>query len=155
MADNLPVLHFIQGDSRFVGFDARGSVRLGGQAWATLGIGRVDATLTTTNEPLPRIPPLRGTLSLDVPYGRFTLSPQVTFAGRQGNVFRDETGTDGYSVVNLRASYVWPRQHTAHVLTFTGYNLTNALYRNHTSFIKDLAPEIGRGVRVGYSVRFF
>ena len=155
VADNLPVLHFIQGDSRFVGFDARGSVRLGGQAWATLGIGRVDATLTTTNEPLPRIPPLRGTLSLDVPYGRFTLSPQVTFAARQGNVFRDETGTEGYSVVNLRASYVWPRQHTAHVLTFTGYNLTNALYRNHTSFIKDLAPEIGRGVRVGYSVRFF
>ena len=155
VADNLPVLDFTQGDSRFVGFDARGSVRLGGQAWATLGIGLVDATLTSTNEPLPRIPPLRGTLSLDIPYGGFTLSPQLTFAARQDDVFRDEIGTDGYSVVNLRASYVWPRQHTAHILTFTGYNLTNSLYRNHTSFIKDLAPEIGRGVRVGYSVRFF
>ena len=45
---------------------------------------------------------------------------------------------------------------TAHSITvLTGYNLTNALYRNHTSFIKDLAPEIGRGVRVNYSVRFF
>ena len=91
---------------------------------------------------------MRGTLSLDVPYGGFTLSPQLTFAGRQDDVFRDETETDGFSVVNLRASYVWPRQHTAHILSFTGYNLTNALYRNHTSFIKDLAPEIGRGVRV-------
>ncbi len=155
VADNLPVLDFIQGDSRFVGFDARSSVRLGGNAWATLGIGYVDATLTTTGEPLPRIPPLRGTLSLDIPYGGFTLSPQLEFAGQQADVFRDETETDGYSVVNLRASYVWPRQHTAHILSFTGYNLTNALYRNHTSFIKDLAPEIGRGVRVNYSVRFF
>jgi iron complex outermembrane receptor protein len=29
------------------------------------------------------------------------------------------------------------------------------LYRNHVSFIKDLAPEIGRGVRFGYAVKFF
>ena len=151
----LPVLDFIQGDSRFVGVDARSSVRLGGNAWATLGIGYVDATLTTTGEPLPRIPPLRGTVSLDVPYGGFTFSPQLEFAGRQADVFRDETETNGYSVVNLRASYVWPRQHAAHILSFTGYNLTNELYRNHTSFIKDLAPEMGRGVRVNYSVRFF
>ena len=155
MEDGLPVLDFIQGDSRFAGFDARGSVRLGGSAWATLGIGYVDATLTSTGEPLPRIPPLRGTLSLDVPYGGFTFGPQLAFAGRQADLFRGETETDGYSIVNLRASYVWPRQHAAHVLSFTGYNLTNALYRNHTSFIKDLAPEMGRGVRVNYSVRFF
>ena len=153
--DTLPVLDFIQGDSRVAGFDARSSVRLGGNAWATLGIGYVDATLTTTGEPLPRIPPLRGTLSLDIPYGGFTLSPELEFAGQQADVFRDETETDGYSVVNLRASYVWPRQHAAHILSFTGYNLTDALYRNHTSFIKDLAPEMGRGVRVNYSVRFF
>ena len=155
MEDTLPVLDFIQGDSRVAGFDARSSVRLGGNAWATLGIGYVDATLTTTGEPLPRIPPLRGTLSLDIPYGGFTLSPELEFAGQQADVFRDETETDGYSVVNLRASYVWPRQHAAHILSFTGYNLTDALYRNHTSFIKDLAPEMGRGVRVNYSVRFF
>ena len=153
--DTLPVLDFIQGDSRFAGFDAKSSVRLGGNAWATLGVGYVDATLTTTGEPLPRIPPLRGTLSLDIPYGGFTLSPELEFAGQQADVFRDETKTDGYSVVNLRASYVWPRQHMAHLLSFTGYNLTDALYRNHTSFIKDLAPEMGRGVKVNYSVRFF
>ena len=155
VVDNLPVLDFIHGDSRFVGFDATGSVRVGGQAWATLGVGFVEATLTSTHEPLPRIPPLRGTLSLDLPYGGFTLSPQLMVTARQDDVFRDETETDGSSVVNLRASYVWPRQHMAHILTFTGYNLTNALSRNHTSFIKDLAPEIGRGVRIGYSMRFF
>ena len=150
IVDNLRVLDIRQGDSRFVGFDARGSFWLGGQVWATLGVGYVDATLTATNEPLPRIPPLRGTLSLDVPFGGLTISPELMFAGRQDRVFRGETETRGYSVVNLDASYVWPRQHVAHVLSFTGYNLTNALFRNHTSFIKDLAPEMGRGVKVGY-----
>ena len=155
VVDNLRVLDFRQGDSRFVGFDARGSFWLGGQIWATLGLGYVNATLTTTGEPLPRIPPLRGTLSLDVPFGGLTVSPELLFAGRQDRVFRSETETGGYSVINLDASYIWPRQHVAHVLSFTGYNLANALYRNHTSFIKDLAPEMGRGVRVGYSLRFF
>ena len=153
--DGLAVLDFHQGDSRFVGWDASGSVRLGNRAWTTLGVGRVDARLTANDEPLPRIPPLRATWSLDLPWRGFTVSPELEFAATQDRVFHGETETDGYSVVNLRASYVWPLQHAAHVLTFTGYNLTNALYRNHTSFIKDLAPEMGRGFRVGYSVRFF
>ena len=155
VVNNLRVLDIIQDDSRFVGFDARGSVRLGGQAWASLGIGYVNATLTSTNEAVPRIPPLRATLSVDIPYAAFTVSPELMFAARQGRVFRDETTTPGYAVLNLDASYIWPRQHMAHVLSLTGYNLTNALFRNHMSFIKDLAPEIGRGVKVGYSLRFF
>ena len=33
-------------------------------------------------------------------------------------------------------------------------NVTNALYRNHASFIKDRVHEIGRGIRVSYAVRF-
>ena len=153
--DNLPVFNFLQSDSRFVGMDARGSFRLAGQAWATLGLGYVDAKLTAADEALPRIPPLRGTLSLDIPYRGFTVSPELIFAAKQDNVYRGETETDGYVVADLRASHVWPRQHTAHILTFTAYNLTNVLYRNHTSFIKDLAPEMGRGFKVGYSVRLF
>ena len=154
VADNLPVFNILQGDSRFRGFDARGSTRLAGRTWLTLGLGYVDARLTTTGEALPRIPPLRGTVDLDIPYGGFTLTPQLEFAARQADVFRGETETGRYSVVNVRASYVWPRQDTAHVLSFTGYNLTNELYRNHTSYIKDLAPEMGRGVRASYAVRF-
>ena len=153
--DRLRVAGFLQGDGRFAGFDARGSVRLGPQVWANLGLGFVDAELTSTNEALPRIPPLRGSVSVDFPYRGFSFTPELLFAGKQDSVFRGETETDGYAVVNVKTSYVWPRQHMAHILTVSAFNLTNTLYRNHTSFIKDLAPEIGRGVRVGYSMRFF
>ncbi len=155
IVDGLRVANFLQGDGRFTGFDAKASVRLGTHVWANIGIGLVNAELTTTGESLPRIPPLRGQLSLDLPFRGFTLTPEWNFAARQDRVFRDETDTDGYSVLNVRASYVWPTRHIAHILSVSAYNLTNELYRNHTSFIKDLAPEIGRGVKVGYSLRFF
>lgn len=153
--DGLSVAGTLQGDSRFIGFDAKGSVRLGEQVWLNLGLGLVDAELTTTNEALPRIPPLRGQLSVDVPYRGFTITPEWIFSSKQDRVFREETETDGSWALNVRASYVWPRQHIVHIVSVAGYNLTNELYRNHTSFIKDLAPEIGRGVKVGYSLRFF
>jgi len=153
--DGLLVAPFLQGNSRFVGFEVEASVQVADAIWVNLGLGMVNARLTETNEPLPRIPPLRGRVSVDIPYQRFTISPEWTFAARQDRVFRNETQTNGASVFHLKTSYVWPTQHVAHILSVTGYNLTNALYRSHTSFIKDLTPEIGRGVKLAYSMRFF
>lgn len=155
MKDQLRVAKFLQDDSRFVGLDAEASVRLGARVWANLGIGLVNAELTRTNQALPRIPPMRGQLSFDLPYRNATVTPEWIVAAKQRRVSTNETTTDGYSLVNLKATYVWPRQHLAHVLSVSGYNLTNERYRHHTSFIKDLAAEIGRGVKVTYSVRFF
>ena len=151
----LQVGKFLQSDGRFMGFDAKGSLRVGPQAWVNVGLGRVAAELIRTNEALPRIPPFQGSVSVDLSYRGVTVTPELVFASKQDRLFRDETATDGYTVFNLRGSYVWPTQHLAHVLSVSAFNLTNTLYRNHTSFIKDLAPEIGRGVRMGYSLRFF
>ena len=153
--DGLLVAPFLQANSRFVGFEATASVQLADMVWVNLGLGMVDAELRDTNEPLPRIPPLRGQMSVDIPYRGFTISPEWTVAAAQDQVFRNETETAGYSVFNLKASYVWPMRHMVHILSVTGYNLTDELYRSHTSFIKDLAPEIGRGVKLAYSIRFF
>ena len=154
-AHDLQVGEFLQRDGRFIGFDAKGSVRVGSQVWANVTLGRVAAELTASKEPLPRIPPFHGTISVDLPYRNVTITPELVFALTQDRLFRGETLTDGYSVFNLRGSYVWPTQHMAHVLSVSAFNLTNELYRNHTSFIKNLAPEIGRGAKIGYSLRFF
>ena len=35
------------------------------------------------------------------------------------------------------------------------FNAGDRLYRNHVSLIKAYAPEIGRGLRFTYTVRFF
>jgi iron complex outermembrane recepter protein len=57
--------------------------------------------------------------------------------------------------VNLIASYIIPTRHTANVFSINAFNLNNKLYYNHISFIKDISPEIGRGIRFSYTLRFF
>ena len=153
--DGLPVRFWTQANSRFVGFDGDTSIRLGGNITAGLGIGMVNAKLTATNEDLPRIPPVRGTLRLTVPYRGFRVSPELVLTAKQDRVYQDEAVTDGHSVFNLLASWVVPTATRSHLLTATVYNMTNALYRNHTSFIREFAPSMGRGVKVGYTIRFF
>jgi iron complex outermembrane receptor protein len=81
--------------------------------------------------------------------------PEAVFAADQDKTFPLETRTAGYGIVNVAASYTISRQHQAHIFSVNAYNLTDKLYRNHVSFIKDLVPEIGRGIRFGYTLRFF
>jgi iron complex outermembrane receptor protein len=153
--EGLRVAEFRQGDSRFAGFDASGSFQLHNRVWLNVGLGYVNAKLTDLDQALPRIPPFKGRVRLDFPYAGFTVTPEWLWAARQDRVFIGETETAGSSVVNVKASHVWAQAHAAHILSVTAYNLTDELYRNHTSFIKDLAPEIGRGVKVTYAVRYF
>ena len=82
------------------------------------------------------------------------MQPEVVFVNRQVRVFDHETPTAGYALLNVNASYTFMTDRVAHVLTISGYNLGDAFYRNHLSFIKDIAPEIGRNVRLTYSLRF-
>lgn len=106
--------------------------------------------------PLPRIPPVRARVGLEFLAAGFRVEPEAIFADQQDHVFPNETRTAGYGIFNLRASYTLAqRDHFAHVFTVNAFNLTDKLYRNHLSFIKEFAPEVGRGVRVAYTVRFF
>ncbi len=151
----LPVIEFTQRDTRFAGAEANLGLRLRRDVWLNLGMDFVDAQETAFNTPLPRIPPLRGKLGFDWRRGALSVKPEIILASSQQQTFTTESKTPGYSVVNLKASYTIPRQHLAHQFSCNIFNIGDRLYRNHSSFIKDLAPEIGRGVRVTYMVRFF
>ena len=83
------------------------------------------------------------------------VNPEVVMARDQDRLFTGEERTAGYGIVNVLASYTLAQKHAAHIFSVNGFNLGNKLYFNHLSFIKDIAPEIGRGVRVSYTVRFF
>jgi len=151
----LPVVMFQQGNSRFVGGEALLDIRLHPKVWLELAADTVKSKLTDTNTPLPRIPPLRGRVGLDVQHKGFRLRPEAVMARSQDRVFPTETPTAGYTLFQLDTSYVLAGAHTAHVFSVTALNLGNRLYRNHLSFIKERAPEVGRGVRFTYSLRFY
>jgi iron complex outermembrane receptor protein len=53
------------------------------------------------------------------------------------------------------SSYTIATQHVVHMFGVNLFNARDALYRNHLSFIKTIAPEIGRGVRVTYTLNWF
>ena len=155
LVDEFLEIEFTQRNARFTGAEASIGFALHEAFHLNLGMDYVDAKDTDTNTYLPRIPPLRGRIGFDLRKGGFRLSPEFVLANEQSRTFTNETTTPGYSVVNLKAAYTLARQHLAHQFAAEVFNIGDQLYRNHSSFIKDLAPEIGRGVRFTYTVRFF
>ncbi len=153
--DELLKIEYTQRNARYTGAEASLGIELHSALRLNLGMDYVDAKDTDTGTFLPRIPPLRGRIGLDFRKSGFRLAPELVLASEQDRTFTNETTTPEYAVMNLKASYTYPQQHLAHQFSVNVFNVGDQLYRNHSSFIKDLAPEIGRGVRFTYSLRFF
>jgi iron complex outermembrane recepter protein len=144
-----------QSDALYRGTEARLDLGIHQNLWLNLGFDAVRAELRQTDTPLPRIPPLRGRLGFDARYKGLSVRPTLILSNDQERLFPTETRTAGYGVFNLTASYVVTRQHTLHIFGVTAFNLADNLHRNHLSFIKRFAPEIGRGVRFNYTLQVF
>lgn len=155
LVDALREMEYRQGDSRFLGAEISGEYEFGPDIHLSASVSSVRATLSDTGEPLPRIPPVSGRIRLEIPWRDFSFDPEVVLAAPQRRTFRDETDTDGYALLNLGATWFIVRGHATHAITVSGRNLTNTEYRNHTSFLKDFAPEMGRTLTATYTVRFF
>jgi iron complex outermembrane recepter protein len=153
--EGLIVADYDQATARFTGAEAKFETQLHPAVWLNLGMDYVNAELTSDSTPLPRIPPLRGRAGVEIRYKGLLLNPEIIMANHQDRLFPNETGTAGYAVANLSGSYLFAHGHTAHIVSFNFFNLGDTLYRNHLSFIKEFAPEMGRGLRVTYTFRFF
>jgi iron complex outermembrane recepter protein len=155
--DNLPVAAYLQGDSRYTGADVTVDVDINRYLGAFFIGDVVKAKLKDGDVPLPRITPARARVGLDFRYKGLSLRPEGVFVADKDvdDIFPLETPTAGYGLFNVNGSYVIGSDRFAHVFSFGAFNLPNRLYRNHLSFIKDLAPEAGRGIRASYTFRFF
>ncbi len=153
--DGLPVARYEQADATYMGAELNAEMTFSKYLGGFVSLDFVRAQLVDEGLDLPRIPPGRARVGLDIRYKDLSVRPEAIFAADQENIFPLETRTAGYGVFNIAGSYTIGRKHFAHIFTFNAYNLTDRLYRNHVSFIKELVPEIGRGIRFGYTVRFF
>ncbi len=151
--EGLPIVSFTSADARFTGFEAHADAGLTRAVWLVLGCDGVRGELRDGGA-LPRIPPRRLWAGLRLEHGPFHVEGEVKNVGEQNRVYGAETPTDGYTVVNVHASYQLTRHHAVHTVTVRADNVGDELYRNHLSYIKDQAAEPGRSFRLVYGVRF-
>jgi iron complex outermembrane receptor protein len=113
----------------------------------------VRATDRRSGDPLPRISPLRLGLGLDYSLSRFGATLDVTRTFEQDRVADNERATDGYTMVDATLSYHLPTK--LHLDAFVkASNLLDEEAREHTSFLKDIAPLGGRSVLFGLRGEF-
>jgi iron complex outermembrane receptor protein len=153
-AEAFPIIEYVAADSVLQGVEAHSDVQVTPQITVELGLDYVQGTLTADDEPLPRIPPLRFRGGLRYQRNAFQVGGDVSIVAAQDRLFPTETKTDGYELGRLYASYSFGQGAVAHTLTARLENVTNELYRNHLSLIKDLVPEMGRNFKLLYNVKF-
>jgi iron complex outermembrane receptor protein len=114
----------------------------------------VRGTVEDTDEPLPLIPPLQGHVALEYARPSWFARAETHLAAEQDRLGAFETATDGYAVHNLAAGARVTLAGRLHVLTLTAENVTDQVYRNHLSRVKEIMPEAGRGITLTYRVVF-
>ncbi len=156
--EGFPVLQTVQGDASFVGgegsleFDLihRGQHHVLVEAWGDY----VRAELRKTSEALPRIPPLRLGSRLRYNGGTIRADLGLTKVATQDRIAPAEEETEGYSTLDMSVGYRLFAGEITHDFIIRGSNLTDQEARNHTSFLKELAPLPGREIRFMYRVYF-
>jgi iron complex outermembrane receptor protein len=149
-----PIIEYVAADSILQGIEAHSDFQLTSQLLLELGLDYVRGTLKDSDEPLPRIPPLRFRGGFRYQRDAFQAGGEVRVAAKQDRLFSTETETDGYQLLRLFAAYTFGGADVAHTITARLDNATNELYRNHLSLIKDLVPEMGRNFKLLYNVKF-
>jgi len=153
--DSLPIYRFTQQGANFVGFELEGSYRVwrDGERSLSLEAGADWVRGKTDAGPPPRIPPysISGRIVFDSP--RFEAHVETRRVGAQRRVADYELPTDGYTQVNARVAFT-PVAGKALKLFVEGRNLTDTVAREHTSFLKDIAPLPGRNIRFGAAYSF-
>jgi iron complex outermembrane receptor protein len=152
--DEVAFVEYVGADAVLQGVEAHADFQLMAMLFAETGIDFVRGSLKEDGLPLPRIPPLKFRGGLRYQRNALQVGGQIVVAAKQDRLSTNETPTDGYALLRLYGSYSFDGGGALHTVTLRLDNVTNELYRNHLSLIKDLVPEMGRNFRAVYSVRF-
>jgi iron complex outermembrane receptor protein len=114
----------------------------------------VHARDTRNNDYLPRISPLRLGAGLQYALNGFSARLDVLRAFNQNNTAENELATDGYTNVTALLAYKLPVKFNVELFAKAN-NLLNEEIREHTSFLKDIAPAAGeRALMIGARADF-
>lgn len=154
-----PVVQSRQADATFLGYEARLLFPLMENGW-----GITDLTLFSdftrgrfvAGGDVPRMPPLRYGFQLDYAYGsHWSATLRLTRGEKQNHPGANDTPTNGYVLLNLGVQYEAEPYGDTRLLVFArGNNLLDDNLRNSTSYLRNFAPEPGRGVEVGVRISY-
>jgi iron complex outermembrane recepter protein len=154
---DVPLFRFIAVPARFTGFEWEGKARVV-QAPYTLDIsGKWDlvrAMNTQTNEPLPRIAPMRVGLGFEAGQGPFLGGADVQFNAKP-KVPAGEYQSDAYTLLSAHLSYKFPLGENTSGLAFVKLNnLSNVAARPAASLLREVSPLAARGLELGVRLSF-
>ena len=150
-----PIFAYVQTDATFTGFELEGDYALweSGERSLKLGAAADYVKADTDLGPAARIPPYSITGRLTWTDANWDTQLEVRHVGEQDETAAFELPTDGYTMVNLSGS-VRPFSDRNVTVFAEAHNLTDEEAREHASFLKDIAPQAGRNLRVGVTYRF-
>ncbi|ESS71299.1 TonB-dependent receptor [Methyloglobulus morosus KoM1] len=153
-----PVLGTQQADAMFKGFEAQTIFPLMQNKYGALDLTLFgDYTRGTFDRGgnVPRMPPLRYGLQLSYEKDGWSGNVRLTRGEAQKNAGANETNTDGYLLLNVGCQYRLADFQGTEITFFAkGKNLLNENIRNSTSYLRNFAPEPGRGVELGLRVSY-
>ncbi|MFR0674817.1 TonB-dependent receptor [Enterobacterales bacterium AW_CKDN230030176-1A_HGKHYDSX7] len=107
-----------------------------------------------TDEPLPRIAPLRLNSGLLWSLDRWQARIDVQHAAAQHRTPANDTSTDGYTTLGASVGYRFEVGQSQWLAFVRGDNLTDQTVRYASSILRDIAPAPGRSVEVGLRTSF-
>ncbi len=106
-----------------------------------------------TGKPLPRIAPMRIGAGFDYQFDRLHGNFDVLHAFKQDRLADQELSTSAYTLVNATLSYQF--KSAFHLEAFAkARNLLNEDIRDHSSYLKEIAPMGGRSLLLGVRGEF-
>jgi iron complex outermembrane receptor protein len=154
----VPVLESRQTAALFKGFEAKLTLPL-----MENHFGLVDLTVFSdytrgefnNGSDVPRMPPLRYGLQFAYDKDDWSSHLRITRGEAQTHAGDNESATPAYVLVNLGAQYRIAQFHAADMLLFAnGKNLLDENIRNSTSYLRNFAPEPGRGAELGIRLSY-
>jgi iron complex outermembrane receptor protein len=152
--EELAIVDFIGADAILQGIEAHADLQLTSTVFAEFGADLVHGSLSGSGDPLPRMPPMRLRGGLRYQRNALQLGGEVVATAKQDRLSGVETATDGFGLLKVFASYSFASGAAVSTITARVDNVTDTLYRNHLSLIKDVVPEMGRNFKLLYNVKF-
>ncbi|RZA04953.1 MAG: TonB-dependent receptor, partial [Moraxellaceae bacterium] len=151
--DDLNGYQYTQIDAIFKGMESEIKITFNTQWSGRIFADYVRATLENGSY-LPRISPPRFGSSLDFDSGRWNANLSVINTAEQSHAGENESKTDSYMRIDARVGYTIKSDHAEYLVFLKGTNLLDEEIRNASSYLRDIAPEGGRGIQAGIRVTF-